>query len=386
MFRNVKIFFNTKNNSIFIISTQIKTMNILINIKKILIATLVVFTIHIGNAQQVGINTSTPHESAILDINSTSKGVLLPKVDLSTNTDTATITGTPAPGLVVYNLGTNGLNYTGYVYWTGTQWLTLADKQTSDGAITTLDCANATLDDASYTNGTTYSGTLTIPYSGGDGGVYPSQTIGPINGLTGTLTSGNFEVGDGNIVYSITGTPTLTSPATTSFTITIGGQTCTATVGNGNTNFINDYAHVNFEDWNFTSTGYITLDPALKKNIKRVKRLSNNVFRIDFAVPFEDIAYTVSGFCTKYLTTGGNRQPYLHIPNYIRTTSGLRLRNEVRDDADIDPGATFDNLDARATVTRNGVQYYRTKYTTHFYIAEGYSQQNLVGVSISATR
>jgi hypothetical protein len=63
--------------------------------------------------------------------------------------------------------------------------------------------------------------------------VFAAQTIGPINGLTATLFSGNFNVGSGSLAYTITGTPTVSSPDVTVFPIKIGGKTCDATIGDG---------------------------------------------------------------------------------------------------------------------------------------------------------
>lgn len=55
-------------------------------------------------SQNLAINTTgnTPDVSAMLDIVSTSKGLLIPRVSLSSTTDASTIT-TPATGLMVYN-------------------------------------------------------------------------------------------------------------------------------------------------------------------------------------------------------------------------------------------------------------------------------------------
>lgn len=54
-------------------------------------------------SQSVGIGTSTPHASAILDINSTNKGMIFPRVS-----DTSAISN-PAKGLVVFSLAGNRL-------------------------------------------------------------------------------------------------------------------------------------------------------------------------------------------------------------------------------------------------------------------------------------
>jgi hypothetical protein len=51
---------------------------------------------------QTGIGTTTPHASAKLDVSSTNKGFLPPRVILASATDVSTIPS-PAEGLFVYN-------------------------------------------------------------------------------------------------------------------------------------------------------------------------------------------------------------------------------------------------------------------------------------------
>jgi hypothetical protein len=64
---------------------------------------------------------------AALNVAATDKGVLLPRVALTSPTDVATITK-PSTGLLVYNTGTgedaNKVKFTtkGYMYWNGTEW------------------------------------------------------------------------------------------------------------------------------------------------------------------------------------------------------------------------------------------------------------------------
>ncbi|MCU7618854.1 hypothetical protein NZ698_16865 [Chryseobacterium sp. PBS4-4] len=55
---------------------------------------------------QVGINTDTPDASSILDVYSTSKGVLFPRVNITDKTLKGPITAVPKDGLLVYNSGT----------------------------------------------------------------------------------------------------------------------------------------------------------------------------------------------------------------------------------------------------------------------------------------
>ncbi len=74
---------------------------------------------------QVGIGTTSPAASAQLDVTSSSKGFLPPRVALSSITDVSTIS-TPATGLTIYNTATAGTTPNdvtpGYYYYNGTNW------------------------------------------------------------------------------------------------------------------------------------------------------------------------------------------------------------------------------------------------------------------------
>lgn len=76
---------------------------------------------------QVGINTTSPSNGALLDINSSNKGLLIPRVALTATNDTSTITPSATIGLLVYNTVTSGalpIQVTpGFYYWSGSQWL-----------------------------------------------------------------------------------------------------------------------------------------------------------------------------------------------------------------------------------------------------------------------
>ena len=74
---------------------------------------------------QTGIGTPTPDASAKLDVYSTNKGFLPPRVTLTSSTDNTTIQS-PATGLLVYNTGNNAGLVAGYYYWNGTSWATIA--------------------------------------------------------------------------------------------------------------------------------------------------------------------------------------------------------------------------------------------------------------------
>jgi len=73
----------------------------------------------IANAQ-VGIGTISPNSSAQLDVTSTTKGLLIPRM---LDTERSGIL-TPATGLLVYQTNGNA----GFWYYTGTQWIPLRSE------------------------------------------------------------------------------------------------------------------------------------------------------------------------------------------------------------------------------------------------------------------
>ena len=91
-------------------------------IKRIVTIILVVLLVSTVQAQ-TGIGTTTPNASAKLEVYATNKGFLPPRVSLTSSTDVTTI-ASPAVGLLVYNIGSSGLQ-AGYYYWNGTNWTTI---------------------------------------------------------------------------------------------------------------------------------------------------------------------------------------------------------------------------------------------------------------------
>jgi hypothetical protein len=74
--------------------------------------------------KNVGIGTLLPDNSALLDIQATDKGLLIPRVNLISVTDITTIPS-PAISLLVYNTNSaiTGGTGAGFYYWNGTQWV-----------------------------------------------------------------------------------------------------------------------------------------------------------------------------------------------------------------------------------------------------------------------
>lgn len=153
---------------------------------------------------QTGIGTTTPHASAKLDVTATNKGFLPPRVTLTSATDAATI-ASPAEGLLVYNLGSVGLQ-AGYYYWNGSNWATIATAITAGIGVTAADLVkiydgvgNATTINST---GATFSVTTSGKY------LFDFSTSATCGNCTVTL---NFQVRDGANGNAVIGSDMQTS-------------------------------------------------------------------------------------------------------------------------------------------------------------------------------
>ena len=162
---------------------------------------------------QVGIGTTTPSSSAQLDVTSSTKGVLLSRVALTSLTSASPLTS-PTTSMLVYNTATAGSypnNVTpGYYYWNGTAWVRFEDQTTSPGVMewnwtlgnpTSLSPAATFVGNASNTTGYVQ---LTPNSANQNGKIYWQQTIDwskPLhiaaNLYAGSVTNG----GDGTWIF-----------------------------------------------------------------------------------------------------------------------------------------------------------------------------------------
>ena len=93
---------------------------------------LICLCIPLSMMSQVGINTTTPQAGSMLDITSGTKGILIPRVNISDLSTIAPITGGAPESLLVYN--TNTTTGKGFHYWDGTVWIPiLSDDWKSSG-------------------------------------------------------------------------------------------------------------------------------------------------------------------------------------------------------------------------------------------------------------
>ncbi|MDA9564306.1 hypothetical protein N9R81_06520 [Flavobacteriales bacterium] len=164
-----------------------------------------------AKAQNVGINATgaSPDASAILDISSTDKGLLTPRVSLTATSTAAPITS-PATSLLVYNTNTAGDVTPGYYYWDGAKWVRLINNTNPSGGDWSLTGNSGTTAGTNFI-GTTDAEDLTIYtnnsekvriQSGGNVGIGTTNPLSHLHIATGADASlggaGYFIVGQIN--------------------------------------------------------------------------------------------------------------------------------------------------------------------------------------------
>lgn len=95
---------------------------------------LIFFQVFQVSGQSVGISTTgdPPDASAMLDITSTTRGLLIPRVALTATNVAGPVTA-PVTSLLVYNTATAGTNTAlaitpGYYYWSGSSWIRVTEN------------------------------------------------------------------------------------------------------------------------------------------------------------------------------------------------------------------------------------------------------------------
>lgn len=133
---------------------------------------------------QVGVGTNTPNASAMLDVTSTSKGFLQPRVALTGTSDASTI-ASPAAGLMIYNTATAGSGATavtpGVYYYSGSAWQRVTNQ---------AELAAATASTTTFVNGTLGTSLTTTDASGQTFSTYGAKNFG----ASITLPPGKWEV------------------------------------------------------------------------------------------------------------------------------------------------------------------------------------------------
>lgn len=240
-------------------------------------------------AQNVSItsNGAAPDASAMLDIQSGTKGLSIPNVALVASNSTSPISATPKTGLIVYNTATAGANpnnvVPGFYYWNGTAWIAFSTGLSSSWSLT----GNAGTVDGTNFIGTTDNIPFTIRVNNQQAGRIDNALnnifFGYQSGLSSTgmynagygayalyaNTTGGFNTSSG--AYSLfhnnggsfniaTGYSALTSNVSGSFNIATGNNSLSANIS-GNRNTATGYTalYSNTTGTNNTAYGASTL-------------------------------------------------------------------------------------------------------------------------------
>jgi hypothetical protein len=216
----MKSFIKIKKQGLIVNSKRFDCLTVGINTKAFYFLVIGI-TILIGSlttsatfAQGAGIgeSTFTPDASAILELKSTSKGLLLPRLN------TVSV-GYPIFGLLVYNstLTGNGLSF-----YNGSNWLTLSTVTGTETLVNkTLTSPTLTTPILGVANATSINKvTITAPSTGSTITIANGKTLSVLNSisLTGTdATTMTFPNVSSNISLNAKGTLTNGSPVTVAF-------------------------------------------------------------------------------------------------------------------------------------------------------------------------
>ena len=250
--------------------------------KKTLLNSLTICTLFFATALNAQVGVGVPaeniHPSAELEVKSTTKGFLPPRM---TNAERNSI-ATPATGLLIYQTDAVANNPAGLYFYDGTAWkngLGVVGAKGDQGAtgaqglpgapgatgpagesglpsggtngqiitncdgiptwttggicpgkITALNCAGVSLNGSLYKGAIASNVSFGITYSGGNGGSYSAQSTSStgVVGLTATLQTGSFATGNGSLTFTVSGTPSSVGNAL--FSLTIAGQVCSVSM------------------------------------------------------------------------------------------------------------------------------------------------------------
>jgi hypothetical protein len=160
--------------------------------RKIMLCLLVMAQCYLVNAQSFAINTdgSTANASALVDIKSTDKGMLIPRMSKAQKNAITT----PATGLMVFQDAPDSI---GFYYYNGTGWLWLATASATTGWSTT---GNAGTDTAIHFIGTTDNMPLRFKQNNGWVGQFDTNKenvfFGGATGQNNTTGIRNTAIGD----------------------------------------------------------------------------------------------------------------------------------------------------------------------------------------------
>jgi hypothetical protein len=221
-----------------------------------------------SNAQNIGINGtgSVPNASALLDIDGSNQGLLIPRVALTSTTDATTITNGNVTSLFIYNTAAIADVVPGYHYWNGAVWEPLSSQKTdyyevdaTTNVAHTVGASNVNSMVITTTDAGIYRTKVALDYTAvgvsiattamadnialrAEIAALPQTSTHAIAFLNETITAnsvidvvgaasltGNIDYdagGDPNAIFVIRVTTTITAAALSTYTLSNGAQAC----------------------------------------------------------------------------------------------------------------------------------------------------------------
>lgn len=235
----------------------------------VLIGTCLLFNNLFSQSLAVNTTGATADASAILDVNSSSKGILVPRVSLSA-TNVAAPLSSPLTSLLVYNTataGTSPANVTpGYYYWNGSQWSRLI--ATADNSVWKV-TGNSGMVDGTNFIGTTDDVPLNFMVNNIKAGRLSTTNeetfwgVGAGNSSTGKSNTfiGNFagHLNTSGRSNTVLGVAALNSNSSSSNLVAIGDSALYTNTGTANTAIGSKALYKNSSGTNNSATGYNAL-------------------------------------------------------------------------------------------------------------------------------
>lgn len=196
---------------------------------------------------QIGINTITPANGSILDIESSEKGVMIPRMDITDLTTIAPVTGITGPveeaaaeGLMVYNTfaGTG----TGFHFWNGTDWTPVSGAAAAEPPVDSASLAA----DVLINSTTNVPIPLTLTFTARKSSVLVMLTASGL-GFTGSIATGTLTVENTTLGTTVGGT-----------NMKIQNYSSIAIFGPGNSNGNNSNATYTTTSWNASFSKLMT--------------------------------------------------------------------------------------------------------------------------------
>jgi hypothetical protein len=277
-------------------------------------------------SQNVGINATgaVPNAAAMLDIASTNKGLLIPRLALTGINSNAPVGASVIASLLVYNTATAGITpnnvVPGYYYWDGTEWVALAGDGSKNWSLT----GNSATVDGTHFIGTSDNVPLNFRVN--------NITAGRIDHILGNSffgsQSGNANAsGYGNTAY---GFYSLLSNTGGNYNTAIGVQAlATNTAGNNNTAVGRQALYLNTTGSDNTSCGvnalYANTSPSFNSAFGSYALYGNTSGSENCAAGSAALFTNTTGF----QNTGIGRQAlYQNSSGYRNTAVGFNALNK----------------------------------------------------------